>query len=91
LAGQSGYCRKLFVAFQTSIDFNKTPMDYYDESDAIIESYNISERDIPTLHRILGLMAKEHINKLRQMFSKDEILAFPSIDSSTINIGLIAI
>jgi hypothetical protein len=36
-------------------------------------------------------MAIEHINKLRQMFSKDEILAFPSIDRSTINIGLIAI
>ena len=82
-----------------------TPIDYYDESDAIIESYNILERDIPTLQRILGLlkrnyfmpqdfsykMAIEHINKLRQMFSKDEILAFPSIDSSTINIGLIAI
>ena len=75
---------------QTSIDFNKTPMGYHDESDAIIESYNILERDIPTLHRILGLrnyflpqdfsykMAIEHINKLRQMFSKDEILVFPN-------------
>jgi hypothetical protein len=90
---------------QTSIDFNKSPIDYYGESDAIIESYNILERDIPTLHRILGLlkrnyflpqdfsykMAMEHINKLRQIFSKDEILTFPSIDSSTINIGLIAV
>jgi hypothetical protein len=90
---------------QTSIDFNKTPIDYYHDSDAIMESYNILERDIPTLHRILGLlkrnyflsqdfsykMAIEHTNKLRQMFTKDEILAFPSIDSSTINIGLIAI
>jgi hypothetical protein len=70
-----------------------------------MESYNILERDIPTLHRILGLlkrnyflpqdfsykMAIEHTNKLRQMFTKDEILAFPSIDSSTINIGLIVI
>jgi hypothetical protein len=89
---------------QTSIDFNKTPIDY-DESDAIMESYNILERDMPTLYRILGLlkrnyflpqdfsykMAIEHINKLRQIFSKNEILAFPSIDSSTINIGLIPI
>jgi hypothetical protein len=90
---------------QTSIDFNRAPIDYHHDSDAIIESYNILETDIPTLHRILGLlkrnyflpqdfsykMAIEHINKLRQMFSKDEILAFPSIDRSTINIGLIAI
>ncbi|HZA07096.1 MAG TPA: hypothetical protein VE619_05270 [Nitrososphaeraceae archaeon] len=86
---------------ETSIDFNKTPVDY-DESDAITESYDILERDTPTLHRILGLlkrnyflpqdfsykMAIEHINKLRQMFSKEEILAFPSIDISAINIGL---
>jgi hypothetical protein len=90
---------------QTSIDFNKSPIDYYDGSDAIIESYNFLERDIPTLQRILGLlkrnyflpqdfsykMATEHMNKLRQIFSKDEILAFPSIDISAINIGLIAI
>jgi hypothetical protein len=89
---------------ETSIDFNKTPIDY-DESDAIMESYNILERDIPTLHRILGLLKRnyflpqdfsykvaiEHINKLRQIFSKDEILAFPSIDKSAINIGLIPV
>lgn len=89
---------------ETSIDFNKTPIDY-DESDAIMESYNVLESDIPTLHRILGLlkrnyflpqdfsykMAIEHINKLRQIFSKDEILTFPSIDKSAINIGLIPI
>ena len=89
---------------ETSIDFNKTPIDY-DDSDAIMESYNILERDKPTLHRILGLlkrnyflpqdfsykMAIEHINKLRQIFSNDEILAFPSMDKSATNIGLIPI
>ena len=89
---------------ETSIDFNKTPIDY-DERDAIMESYNILERDRPTLERVLGLlkrnyflpqdfsykMAIEHINKLRQIFSKDEILAFPSIDISIIKIGLIPI
>jgi hypothetical protein len=89
---------------ETSIDFNKTPIDY-DDSDAIMESYNILERDKPTLHRILGLlkrnyflpqdfsykMAIDHINKLRQIFSNDEILAFPSMDKSAINIGLIPI
>jgi hypothetical protein len=89
---------------ETSIDFNKTPIDY-DERDAIMESYNVLERNIPTLHRILGLLKRnyflpqdfsykvaiEYINKLRQIFSKDEILAFPSIDKSAINIGLIPI
>ena len=89
---------------ETSIDFNKTPIDY-EQSDAIMESYDVLEKDKPTLYRILGLLKRNYflpqdfsykvaiecINKLRQIFSKDEILVFPSIDKSAINIGLIPI
>ena len=94
---------------ETSIDFNKTPVDFNsdraDKNDPIIESYNVLEKDKPTLRRILGLlkrsyfipqdfsykMAVEHIHKLREIFSKDEILLFPSIGRSDVNIGLIPI
>jgi hypothetical protein len=94
---------------ETSIDFNKTPVDFSsdrtDKNDPIIESYNVLEKDKPTLRRILGLLkrsyfipqdfsyktAVEHIHKLREIFSKDEILLFPSIGRSDVNIGLIPI
>ena len=58
----------------------------------ITESYGILEETCPTLYEILGLLKRiyfmpedfsnrltvERIHKLRNMFSKDEILAFPS-------------
>ncbi|MFL6331000.1 MAG: hypothetical protein ACJ705_08305 [Nitrososphaeraceae archaeon] len=58
----------------------------------ITESYGILEETGPTLYEILGLLKRiyfmpedfsnrltvERIHKLRNMFSKDEILAFPS-------------
>lgn len=60
--------------------------------DPIIESYDTLERSIPTLSEILGLLkrmyfipedfsnrlAVDRIRKLRNTFSKDEILTFPS-------------
>lgn len=87
---------------KTPIDFG---VGIGDKSDPVTESYNILEKDKPALHHILGLlkrnyfiprdfsykMAVEHINKLRAVFSKDEIVAFPSIDSSLVNVGLIPI
>lgn len=94
---------------ETSVDFNKTPVDFSfdrpDKNDPIIESYNILEKDKPTLQSILGLlkrnyfipqdfsykMAVEQIHKLREIFSKDEILLFPPIGRSDVNIGLIPI
>src|SRR5215216_3935380 len=64
--------------------------------DTIIESYDELENSIPTLCEVLGLLKKIYfmpddfsnrlvvarIHKLRNMFSKDEILTFPSIDLS---------
>jgi hypothetical protein len=72
--------------------------------DTIIESYDQLENGIPTLHEVLGLLKKiyftpedfsnrlvvDRIHKLRNMFSKDEILTFPSIDLSD-KAGLIPI
>jgi hypothetical protein len=62
--------------------------------DTIIESYDELENSIPKLYEVLGLLKKiyfmpedfsnrlvvDRIHKLRNMFSKDEILSFPSID-----------
>ena len=62
--------------------------------DTMIESYDELEKAIPTLYGVLGLLKKtyfmpedfsnrlvvDRIHKLRNMFSKDEILTFPSID-----------
>lgn len=72
--------------------------------DTIIESYDEIENSIPTLCEVLGLLKKiyfmpedfsnrlvvNRIHKLRNMFSKDEILTFPSIDLSD-KAGLIPI
>jgi hypothetical protein len=72
--------------------------------DTIIESYDELENSIPTLYEVLGLLKRiyfmpedfsnrlvvDRIHKLRNMFSKDEILTFPSIDLSD-NAGLIPI
>jgi hypothetical protein len=60
--------------------------------DPIIESYDTLEKSIPTLYEILGLLKRmyfmpedfsnrlaiDRIRKLRNAFSKDEILTFPS-------------
>ena len=62
------------------------------EDYVITESYDILEETSPTLYEILGLLKRiyfmpedfsnrltiERIHNLRNMFSKDEILAFPS-------------
>src|ERR671924_119791 len=72
--------------------------------DTLIESYDELEKAIPTLYEVLGLLKKiyfmpedfsnrlvvDRIHKLRNMFSKDEILTFPSIDLSD-KAGLIPI
>lgn len=72
--------------------------------DTIIESYDELEKGIPTLYEVLGLLKRiyfmpedfsnrlvvDRIHKLRKMFSKDEILALPSIDLSD-KAGLIPI
>ena len=76
----------------------------YTSEDTIIESYDELEKSIPTLCEVLGLLKKiyfmpedfsnrlvvDRIHKLRNMFSKDEILTFPSIDLSD-KAGLIPI
>jgi hypothetical protein len=70
----------------------------------IIESYDELEKGIPTLYEVLGLLKRiyfipedfsnrlvvDRVHKLRNMFSKDEILTFPSIDLSD-KAGLIPI
>lgn len=75
-----------------------------EEENTIIESYDELEKGIPSLCEVLGLLKKiyfmpedfsnrlvvDRIHKLRDMFSKDEILTFPSIDLSD-NAGLIPI
>ena len=62
------------------------------EDYTIAEPYDILEETSPTLYEILGLLKRiyfmpedfsnrltiERIHKLRNMFSKDEILTFPS-------------
>ena len=72
--------------------------------DTIIESYDELEKGIPTLCQVLGLLkriyfmpedfsnrlAVDRTHKLRKIFSKDEILTFPSIDPSD-KAGLIPI
>ena len=74
------------------------------EDYVITESYNILEEASPTLYEILGLLkriyfmpedfsnrlAVDRIHRLRNMFSKDEILTLPSIDLSD-KAGLIPI
>ena len=72
--------------------------------DPIIESYDTLEKSIPILYEILGLLKRiyfmpedfsnrlaiDRIRKLRNTFSKDEILTLPSIDFDD-NTGLIPI
>jgi hypothetical protein len=72
--------------------------------DPITESYDTLEKSIPTLYEILGLLKRiyfmpedfsnrlaiDRIRKLRNTFSKDEIITFPSIAFDD-NTGLIPI
>ena len=72
--------------------------------DPIIESYDTLEKSIPTLYEILGLLKRmyfmpedfsnrlaiDRIRKLRNAFSKEEILTFPSTAFDD-NTGLIPI
>lgn len=72
--------------------------------DTIIESYDEVEKAIPTLYEVLGLLKRvyyipedfsnrlvvDRIHKLRNMFSKDEIVTLPAIDPSD-KAGLIPI
>ena len=72
--------------------------------DTILESYDELERGIPKLYEVLGLLKRiyfmpedfsnrlvvDRIHRLRNMFSKDEILTLPSIDLSD-KAGLIPI
>ncbi len=72
--------------------------------DPIIESYDTLEKSFPRLYEILGLLKRmyfmpedfsnrlaiDRIRKLRNMFSKDEILTFPSTAFDD-NTGLIPI
>lgn len=72
--------------------------------DTILESYDELEKGIPKLYEVLGLLKRiyfmpedfsnrlvvDRIHRLRNMFSKDEILTLPSIDLSD-KAGLIPI
>jgi hypothetical protein len=104
------------------IDYGNVPIKYRDNAavssndtsyhnepieNPIIESYDVLEKNSPTLYEILGLLkrvyfmpedfsnrlAVDRIHKLRNMFSKDEILTFPSIGFdeglNSVKIGLI--
>jgi hypothetical protein len=104
------------------IDYGNVPIKYRDNAavssndtsyhndtleSPIIESYDVLEKNSPTLYEILGLLKRvyfmpedfsnrlvvDRIHKLRNMFSKDEILTFPSIGFdeglNSVKIGLI--
>ncbi len=72
--------------------------------DTIIEAYDELEKGVPTLYEVLGLLKRiyfmpedfsnklvvDRIHKLRNMFSKDEIITLPSIELTN-NAGLIPI
>jgi hypothetical protein len=78
--------------------------DISQDQDPIIESYDTLEKSFPRLYEILGLLKRmyfmpedfsnrlaiDRIRNLRNMFSKDEILIFPSTAFDD-NTGLIPI
>jgi hypothetical protein len=91
-----------FSAVNHTISHND---DNANAEETIIESYDELEKGIiPTLYEVLGLLKRiyfmpeefsnrlvvDRIHKLRNMFSKDEILTLPSIDPSN-KAGLIPI
>ena len=75
------------------VDYGNVPITFRDNT-ATIESYDILEKNSPTLYEILGLLKRvyfmpedfsnravvDRIHNLRNMFKKDEILILPSID-----------
>jgi hypothetical protein len=88
----------------SALDHTISHNDNANAEDTIIESYEELEKGIPTLYEVLGLLKRiyfipedfsnrlvvDRIHKLRDMFSKDEILTLPSIDLSD-KAGLIPI
>jgi hypothetical protein len=89
----------------SDVDVSIPHNNYANAEDTIIESYDqLEEEGIPTLYEVLGLLKRiyfipedfsnrlvlDRVHKLRNMFSKDEILALPSIDLSD-KAGLIPI
>jgi hypothetical protein len=92
------------AAAASAVDNALSHNNHSTSEDTIIESYDELENSIPTLCEVLGLLKKiyfmpedfsnrlvvDRIHKLRNMFSKDEILTFPSIDLSD-KAGLIPI
>ena len=92
------------AAAASAVDDTTSPKINAIVEDTIIESYDELEKGIPTLCEILGHLKRiyfmpedfsnrlvvDRIHKLRNMFSKDEILTLPSIDLSS-KAGLIPI
>jgi hypothetical protein len=92
------------TAAASDVDVSISHNDNANAEDTIIESYDQLEEGVPTLCELLGLLKRvyfmpedfsnrlvvDRIHKLRNMFSKDEILALPSIDLSD-KAGLIPI
>jgi hypothetical protein len=88
----------------SAVDHTISHNDNANAEDTIIESYEELEKGIPTLYEVLGLLKRiyfmpedfsnrlvvDRIHKLRDMFSKDEILTLPSIGLSD-KAGLIPI
>ena len=90
----------------SAVDDTDSPHDNNNSigEDTIIESYDKLENTFPRLYEVLGLLKKiyfmpedfsnrlvvDRIHKLRNMFTKDEILTFPSIGLSD-KAGLIPI
>ena len=88
----------------SAVDYTISHNESANTEDTIIESYEELEKGIPTLYEVLGLLKRiyfmpedfsnrlvvDRIHKLRNMFSKDEILTLPSIDLSD-RAGLIPI
>ena len=88
----------------SSVNHTISHSDNAKAEETIIESYDELEKGIPTLYEVLGLLKRiyfmpeefsnrlvvDRIHKLRNMFSKDEILTLPSIDLSN-KAGLIPI
>ncbi len=88
----------------SAVDSNISPDDNVKTEETILESYEEIEKGIPTLYEVLGLLkriyfmpedfsnrlAVARIHKLRDMFSKDDILTLPSVDPND-KAGLIPI
>ena len=75
------------------IDYSKVPISFRNDVNTITESYSLLEENSPTLDKILGLLKRiyfmpedfsnklaiERIHRLRTMFTKEEVFAFPSV------------